>query len=110
MNRTQRYDSLDDFAATLPSRFAEIAEKLRGESGSFLLRTRQGRTRSILLGNGLVTVTEGAVEAPDCTVDADEADLLALVNGDLNPMKALLFGKVRIHGNKALLLKLASLA
>ena len=35
---------------------------------------------------------------------------LALLNGELNPAKALLLGKVRVRGNKGLLLKLIALA
>ena len=106
---SKHYDSLDAFAAALPGLAYEIGDRLRGQSGRFALRTRQGRELGILLEDGRVTLTEAPVPDPDCAVEADEQDLLALVNGELSPMKALLFGRVRVRGDKALLLKLAAL-
>ena len=107
---SRRYDSLDGFIAALPGLAAGIATRLKGQSGLFLLRTRQGREVCVLLADGQVALPEAPPREPDCTVEADERDVLALLNGELSPAKALLFGKVRVRGDKGLLLKLASLA
>ena len=106
---SERYATLDEFVAALPSLAAPIEEKLKGQSGLFALRTRQGRVVNIRLGDGRVTLPETLERDPDCSLEADEKDLLALVNRELSPAKALLFGKIRVRGNKALLLKLAAL-
>ncbi len=103
------YATLDEFIAALPGLSTRIAGRMKGQSGLFALHTRQGREIFIRLDDGAVSLPASLERAPDCTVEADEADLLDLLNGRLSPAHALLFGKVRIRGNKALLLKLAAL-
>ena len=105
-----QYDTLDDFIAALPGLADGISGRLKGQSGLFLLKTRQGRTICIQLEDGVVTLPDTLPRDPDCTVEADEKDILALLNGKLSPVKALLFGKLKVRGNKSLLLKLAALA
>lgn len=106
----RHYASLDAFVGDLPNLAPEIADRLRGQSGLFALRTRQGRSWLIALDDGRISLPDEADRDPDTSLEADEKDLLALLNGELSPARALLFGKVRVRGNKALLLKLAALA
>lgn len=105
----RQFASLDAFIASLPELSGEIAGRLKGQNGLFSLRTKQGREMLIALEDGQITLPEHADRSPDCTVEADEHDLVALLNGELSPAKALLFGKVRVRGNKTLLLKLTAL-
>ncbi len=104
-----QYETLDAFVEAMPAMAAEGREQLRGHDGLFCLNTRQGRSYLVRLSDGVLTLPETAEENPDCTVTADEGDLLKIINGTLSPAKALLFGKVRISGNKAKLLALAKL-
>ncbi len=45
----------------------------------------------------------------DCLIEASFADFLALTKGELNPMKAVMSGKVKIKGDMSVAMKLQSL-
>ena len=51
-------------------------------------------------------VTAGNSVAAGCTVQATDADFLAIVNGKLNPQMAFLSGKLRVQGDIGLAMKL----
>ena len=107
----KHFDSLEAFLQELPALAASHRDQLRGQNGIFELTTKQGKHLWACLEDGLITLPETApAKVPDCVVTADEQDLLAMINGELSPVKALLFGKVKVKGNKGLLLKLAALA
>lgn len=103
------FDSLDELFSALPVLAQQHQDALAGRSALFLLRTRQGRERYISLQNGAVTVADNCPQAPDCTVTANEADLLDMIGGKLSPTKALLLGRVKIQGNPKPLLELIGL-
>lgn len=103
------YDSLDAFLADLPAQAAPVRDKLRGHDALFLVETRQGRQLYLQLRDGEVLLSTSSDVKPDCTVKADEAALLDLVNGRLSPMKALLLRKVVLTGSPAPLMSLISL-
>lgn len=103
------YDSLDAFVQALPAMAAEEQAKLRGHDGLLRLDTRQGRTFFVRLDDGVLTLPETAEDTPDCTVTADENDLLQVINGTLSPVKALLFGKIKITGDTGKLMDLIKL-
>ena len=105
-----RYESIDAFLADLPRLTAGVRDRLCGQSGLFELTTKQGRHLFVRLDDGLITLPETApAEKPDCVVTADERDLLAIANREQSPVTAILFGKVKVRGNRALLLKLAGI-
>ena len=54
-------------------------------------------------------VHEGAHDAPTMTITASADNYIALVNGDLNAMMALMQGKVKVKGDMGLALKLQSM-
>lgn len=103
------YTSIDGFLAALPGMAEEARLRLKGQSGLFALTTKQGRRLFLRLEDGVITLPETVEATPDCEVTADEKDLLAVINGELNPVAAILFGRVRVKGDKTLLLKLAAL-
>ena len=104
-----RFESIDAFVAAIPAMAARSRDLLRGHDGLFRLDTRQGRTFFMRLSDGEMTLPENPPDNTDCRVTADEADLLRIVNGSLSPVTALLFGKVRVSGDKSKLLALAKL-
>jgi putative sterol carrier protein len=53
-----------------------------------------------------VSIDEGDA---DCVIITSSEHLLAMKNGDLNPMMAVLTGKIKIKGDKGLAMKLQSL-
>lgn len=103
------FNTLDELFAALPALAQQHQASLAGRSALFLLKTRQGREAFISLQNGAVTVTDTCTQTPDCTVIANERDLLDMIGGKMNPTKALMFGKVKIQGNPKPLLDLIGL-
>ncbi len=65
--------------------------------------------KSIIIdGHNHNEVTESDGEA-DCTIITDSESLIKMKNGDLNPMMAVMTGKVKIKGDMGLAMKLQSL-
>lgn len=63
-------------------------------------------------GNIFLTV-DGVVSnddsAADCTIKVSQDDLEGLMSGDLNPMTAFMFGKIKIDGDMGVAMKLKDL-
>jgi putative sterol carrier protein len=65
--------------------------------------------KSIIIdGNNNNEVTESEDDA-DCTIITDSETLLKMKSGDLNPMMAVMTGKVKIKGDMGLAMQLQSL-
>lgn len=103
------FNTLDELLCALPALAQQHQDALNGRSALFLLKTRQGREAFIALANGAVTVMDTCAQKPECTVIANERDLLDMIAGKMNPTKALLLGKVKIQGNPKPLLDLIAL-
>ena len=94
-----RYQSIDDVVASYPGRFrADKAEgvdsvvqmHLSGEGGGdYILHVHDQR----------VDISEGTHPDPTLTLRAAAADWLAVENGHLNPMMAMMQGKVKLRGS-----------
>ena len=90
---------------------AEITERLRaGLSG------KPGLAKSLKLdfkGEGFIHVDGPTVtndDAPaDCTVTVSREDLEAMVRGELDPMSAMLRGRLKIRGDMAVAMQLQSM-
>lgn len=91
--------------------FEEIDAKIKslaaakgGQGVSFKFAFPSG----IIVVNGDGTVTNDNVDA-DCTIAATEDNFTAILNGDLNPMMAVMTGKVKISGDMSVAMKLTNL-
>lgn len=58
-------------------------------------------------GDGNVVSTEN--KDADCTVSVSMEDFLALTTGELNPMMAMMNGKIKLSGDMGVAMKLQSL-
>lgn len=103
------FNTLDELLCALPALAQQHQDSLNGRNALFLLKTRQGREAYISLQNGAVTVMDACAQKPECTVIANEHDLLDMIAGKMNPTKALLLGKVKIQGNPKPLLDVIAL-
>ncbi|MEO7840640.1 MAG: SCP2 sterol-binding domain-containing protein [Anaerolineales bacterium] len=52
-----------------------------------------------VIKDGNVTVAKGVHAAPELTVTADTADILAVANGELDATKAFMEGKAQVQGD-----------
>lgn len=88
-----------------------LTEKISSLAGS---KPAMGSSIKFETENGNIFVTaEGVVSnedhEADCTIKVDADDLRDLINGDLNPMSAFMFGKLKITGDMSVAMKLQSL-
>lgn len=90
---------------------AEITDRMREA-----LKDREGLPKSLKLdfkGEGFIHIDGRAVtndDAPaDCTVLVSREDLEALAKGQLDPMSAMLRGRLKIKGDMAVAMQLQSL-
>lgn len=65
-----------------------------------------GDSGVIVLANGTAT---GEDQETDCTLQIPQDNLGKLLAGKLNPMSALMMGKIKISGNPAVAMKLSEL-
>lgn len=81
-----------------------LASNAGGLGSSIKFSTDQGPI--YLAADG--TVTNEDADA-DCTVSVSFDDFNGLMSGDLNPMTAFMFGKIKISGDMGVAMKLQSL-
>ena len=86
----------------------ELTQRLRDA-----LQDRPGLQRSLKLdfkGEGFIHVEGQSVTnddaAADCTVVVSREDLLAMAKGELDPMSAMLRGRLKIKGDMAVAMQL----
>lgn len=101
----KEYESIDEFLRDIPPHVDELV----GYDNLFLIETKQGRRSYIRLSGGDVVLSETESETPVCSIVADEAALLSLIQGKNSPMKLLLTGKVKVKGDVGALMKLIAL-
>lgn len=62
-----------------------------------------------VIEDGVVRAVEGRADSPDVTIKVSDANLWKLFNGDLNPMSAVMTGRLRVKGDVMLAQKLLGL-
>ena len=95
-----RYSSLDEVFASYPARFR--ADKAEGVDATVQMRLTGEHARDVVLHvrDGQLDMEEGATAAdPTLTLTADADDWLAVENGSLNPMLAMMQGKLKLRGS-----------
>ena len=101
-------DSLDAFVPALHDVLRNNDGALAGVTDSYrICTTDTGYTSAFALRDG-VYAELAPTDAVAVTVQGSEKNLLAVFQRKLNPATGLLLGKIRVQGNKAALLKLAS--
>ena len=64
---------------------------------------------NVVIEDGKVNVAKGTHAAPELTVAADTADILAVADGKLDPMAAFMQGRAKIQGDVTKAMALARL-
>ena len=61
------------------------------------------------IADGEVTVEEGETTSPTMTLSMAGQDLVALSNGELNPVSAFMQGRIKVSGDMSLALRLQNI-
>lgn len=102
-------DSVQEIFTELPKRFDPEAWGSQDAKLAFTVSGDQGGQWVADIQNRELDVREGPAENADMTLIATDEDLIAMVNGDLNPVTAFMQGKVKIQGDMSLAMKLQKL-
>ena len=95
-----RYSSLDEVLASYPGRFQADKARSMDDKVYMNLTGENARDVTIYVHHGELDVTEGEVpEDPTLRLTADADDWLAIENGQLNPMMAMMQGKMKLKGS-----------
>ncbi|WP_412067364.1 SCP2 sterol-binding domain-containing protein [Rubrivirga sp. IMCC43871] len=95
-----RYATIDDVIASYPARFN--ADKAKGMDDTVHMNLTGDNSRDVVIvvKDGTLDVSEGTVpEDPTLTLTAKTEDWLAIENGELNPMMAMMTGKAKMKGS-----------
>jgi putative sterol carrier protein len=99
---------------TIESLIAMIPKTLPGEKAKgadtviqLNVTGSQAGQWNVVIRNGNVNVAKGAHAAPEITVTADTADVLAIADGKLDPMQAFMQGKATVQGDLSEAMELA---
>lgn len=95
-----------EFLFALPAKANAAA--LEGLSSTFHFDVADSGQYTVSLVDGQLSVEEGLNGEASCTVKASEETLAKLVKGDLNPMMAMMTGKLKIS-NPGEMLKYAKI-
>ena len=101
-----RYSSIDEVLASYPDRFQP--EKAEGVDERVYMNLTGENPRDVVLHvhDGQMEILDGqADEDATLRLRADSEDWLAVENGQLNPMMAMMQGKVKLRGSMPFAMK-----
>lgn len=90
-----------DFIYKLPSKISP--EAIHGHETTFHFDLEGGGQYTVQITDGKVNVSDGLNGAPNCLIRASDENFIKLLHGDLNPMMAVLTGKVKISNQGEML-------
>lgn len=97
-----------EFLLGLPEKINKSVLEGHDTRFHFILSGDEEKEVTLTIQNSELTAVEGLVGEPKCVVKSSESNLMKLVNKDLNPMMALLTGKLKIS-NQGEMLKYAKI-
>ena len=97
-----------DFIFRLPTKISPEAIEGHQTTFHFDLEGEGGGQYTVNVENGKANATDGLSGEPSCVIRATNENFMKLINGDLNPMMAVLTGKVKIS-NQAEMLRYAKI-
>ena len=92
-----------DFLYRLPSKVSPDAIEGHDTIFHFDLEGDQGGQYTVKVEGGKVIVSDGLSGEPSCVIRAQEENFAKLIHGDLNPMMAVLTGKIKISNQGEML-------
>jgi putative sterol carrier protein len=97
---------------TIPGSFVGLEQAFRPERAATVDKTiqfdfsgREAGTWTLVVNHGTVAYHEGAATNPGTTVTVDSDNWLAILKGTLNPMSAVLGGKLKLTGDMAVMMQ-----
>ena len=99
-------NSVQEYFDTLGKRFVADASGGVDATYQFTLTGDGGGVWCVAVKDGGMTVTQGASDSPDSTIEAKTTDWVKIVNGTMSGMKAVMMRKMKVGGNVTLARKM----
>ncbi len=87
-------------AAFLPDRARGVDKTIQ-----FVFTGREAGSWVLVVRDGTMGYREGTAENPNVTVTVDSDDWLKILRGELNPMSAVMGGKLKLAGDMGIMLQ-----
>jgi len=95
-----RYANFDEVLASYPARFNADKAKSMDDRVYMNLTGSDARDVTLYVHDGQLDILDGEIpDEPTLRLTADTADWVAIENGELNPMMAMMTGKVKMKGS-----------
>jgi putative sterol carrier protein len=101
--------TVKEYFDTLSSRFVPSAAKGVKAIFQFELAGDGGGTYHVTVDDGVMSVAEGASEAPSATLKMSADNYVKMANGELNGAMAFMSGKLKVSGNVMLAQKMQAI-
>ncbi len=97
--------TIQDLMAALPGAFRP--EKASGVNTriQFNLSGEGGGMWIVNIADGKCTVEQGQIENPAATITANAEDYLAIAQGQMDPVKAFMGGKLSVKGDMGMMMR-----
>ena len=104
-----RYSTIDEVLASYPDRFR--ADKAEDVDAVVYMNLTGDNARDVLLTvkDQTLAIEDGSVDDATLTLVADAENWLAIENGELKPMMAMMQGKLKLKGKPAFAMKFMAL-
>jgi len=94
------FESCNDYFSTISDRFNPDASAGVTEVFQWELSGGEEGTHHVAITDGAFTYSQTAHESPTTVLVADSADYLKIVNKQMNGLRAVLTGKMKVRGNR----------
>lgn len=102
-------DTVEGFFSTLEERIDKSKTAGMNATFQFNVTGDGGGQWYVSLENGSPVVGQGVFESPNITITAGSTDWLNIVNGKMSGQSAFLTGRLQVHGDMGLAMKLPSI-
>jgi len=101
-----KISSCKEYFDTLDKRFVNSAASGVNAVYQFSLSGDGGGDWAVVVNDGAMEVVPGAHDSPSATITADAANYVKIANGDMNGLRAVMTGKMKVSGNIVLARKM----
>ena len=102
------FDQIFELAEHLAKQDHGVFSAIEDLSANLYVTGNSSGTIGISLKNGILNMQKTPIQPCDAQISASADDLYALISGNLNPMMAVMTGRLKVSGDMGKLMKIMS--